>query len=163
MQLPTNTQSANSIALNKPTLSRGSKGNDVRELQRLLIHWGLGSYDIFIDGVFDEILEYSVKAYQCRVFLTEDGIVGSLTWQSLYTGAPVNMPELRRGHYGLATSKVQEVLQICGDYNGKIDGDFGWMTEQAVKAFQKRVGLVADGVVGNRTWHALSKVPREGC
>lgn len=163
MQAPINSQNVSQSIINKPTLRRGSQGNDVREVQRLLTHWGYGNTGTFVDGVFDEIMEFSVRAYQRRVFLKEDGIVGSVTWQALYTGAPVNMPELRRGSKGQPVMLVQEVLQICGDYTGKIDGDFGFRTEQAVKAFQKRSKLVADGIVGARTWHALSKVSREGC
>ena len=36
------------------------------------------------------------------------------------------------------------------------DGQFGELTEQVVKQFQERKGLTPDGVVGNRTWAALT-------
>lgn len=36
-----------------------------------------------------------------------------------------------------------------------VDGDFGRKTEQAVKQFQRRQVLQADGKVGARTWAAL--------
>ena len=160
MQTPINSQNVSQSIINKPTLRRGSQGNDVREVQRLLTHWGYGNTGTFVDGVFNEIMESRVKAYQRRVFLKEDGIVGSVTWQALYTGAPVNMPELRWGSKGQTVMVLQEVLQITRDYIGKIDGDFGSRTEQSVKTFQKRANLVDDGIVGSRTWHALSKVSR---
>ena len=35
------------------------------------------------------------------------------------------------------------------------DGKFGPLTEEAVKEFQKAHGLVADGIVGEKTWAAL--------
>ena len=46
-----------------------------------------------------------------------------------------------------------------GCHSARIDGIFGSITEESVKAFQKRRGLVPDGIVGSYTWLALSKVP----
>jgi peptidoglycan hydrolase-like protein with peptidoglycan-binding domain len=39
----------------------------------------------------------------------------------------------------------------------RVDGIFGRQTHEAVKAFQVRTGLVADGEVGPMTWAALIK------
>ncbi|MEP0903682.1 peptidoglycan-binding protein [Leptolyngbya subtilissima AS-A7] len=40
----------------------------------------------------------------------------------------------------------------------KVDGVFGLKSERAVKSFQSRSSLKADGVVGPKTWAVLSKV-----
>lgn len=143
--------------LNKPILKLGSQGEVVKELQTLLTKWG--AYNGAIDGIFGTKVQSAVIAYQHRVFLVEDGVVGSLTWQALYTGAPVNMPTLQQGSYGNSVVIVQRILSSTKDYLDAIDGDFGSRTKAAVIAFQKRIGIVADGIVSDRTWYYLSKVP----
>ncbi|MEG4533669.1 peptidoglycan-binding protein [Microcoleus sp. D2_18a_D3] len=148
---------AEASGIMKPTLKRGSTGQAVKELQQLLFHWGY--YFGAIDGIFGIYVENAVKGYQHRVFLAEDGIVGSLTWQALYSGAPVNMPTLMIGSSGNAVKIVQNVLKLNGYYFGFVDGYFGVMTKVATIQFQTMKGLPADGIVGPRTWHALSKLP----
>ncbi|MEO6862395.1 MAG: peptidoglycan-binding protein [Microcoleus sp.] len=144
-------------ALNKPTLQIGSTGQAVKELETLLAHWAY--YFGPIDGIFGIQVQNAVKGYQHRVFLIEDGIVGSLTWQALYSGAPVNMPILMNGSSGNAVKIVQNVLKLNGYYFGFIDGFFGTMTDVAVRHFQLSKGLPQDGIVGYNTWYALSKLP----
>ena len=140
----------------KPVLQLGSVGTAVLELQKLLTHRGI--YTGPIGGYFDRSVHDAVLKFQNSVFLKEDGIVGSLTWQALYTGAPVNMPLLRYGSKDEAVITLQWVLRLTGDYQAPIDGDFGVKTELAVRTFQKHNGLVVDGMVGKQTWYALSRV-----
>ena len=150
-------QAPTQTPLNKPVLRRGSQGKDVEELQQLLTHWK--TFNGPINGNFGPQTEKGVIDFQHRVFLVEDGIVGQLSWQALYTGAPVNMPVLQRGSQGEAVKTVQRVLQLTRDYSSTVDGDFGTFTEKAVKAFQKRSNLQDNGIVEADTWYALSKVP----
>lgn len=151
------TQLTPNAQLNKPLLQQGDKGEAVKELQKLLTN--LGTYTGSIDGIFGSVVKKAVIAFQHRVFLVEDGIVGSLTWQALYAGGPVNMPILSQGSLGKTVLTLQGLLKTTKDYNGAIDGEFGFQTKTAVQAFQKYSGLVPDGIVGDRTWYALSKVP----
>jgi peptidoglycan hydrolase-like protein with peptidoglycan-binding domain len=151
------TQANAQAQINKPLLQLGARGEAVRELQVLLTN--LTVYIGTIDGIFGRDVKSAVIAYQHRVFLVEDGIVGPLTWQALYAGGPVNMPILQQGSKGKTVLTLQRLLNITKDYLGAIDGDFGSGTKAAVQAFQKRSGLVADGIVGDRTWNALSKIP----
>lgn len=145
--------------LNKPVLQAGIKGQSeaVLELQKLLKHWGI--YAGSLDGSFDLELENAVKNFQHRVFLEEDGIVRSFTWEALYTGAPVNMPVLKQGSQGKTVVLLQRVLHNSGDFGSVINTNFGPRTDAAVRSFQKRSGLVVDGIVGSKTWFSLSKVP----
>lgn len=50
---------------------------------------------------------------------------------------------------------VQQKLKRWGYYNGAVDGIYGAKTKAAVKAFQRKNGLTADGIVGKKTAAAL--------
>ncbi|MGI0489837.1 peptidoglycan-binding domain-containing protein [Pantanalinema rosaneae CENA516] len=139
----------------KPILQVGATGQEVVELQKLLAHWQI--YSAALTGVFDRSLETAVKRFQGQVFLKETGIVDRRTWQALYQGSPIDMPVLQRGGSGEAVKLLQQSLTVTKDYFGAIDGSFGQKTEQAVRSFQRRQGLIADGIVSPCTWRALGK------
>ena len=67
----------------------------------------------------------------------------------------------RRGSQGEMVRTIQERLAALELYNGAIDGIFGPATTNAVIEFQKRKGLVPDGIVGNMTLEALGIVSSE--
>lgn len=69
------------------------------------------------------------------------------------------MPLLRRGDVGVAVRILQLLLLNGGNAVG-VDGVFGDRTEYAVKGFQTREKLLADGIVGRKTWYALSQLPK---
>ncbi|BDZ71493.1 peptidoglycan-binding protein [Methanobacterium petrolearium] len=56
---------------------------------------------------------------------------------------------LEIGMKGENVTDLQKWLKNQGFYTGKIDGQFGNYTEQAVKDFQCYVGIKEDGIVGN--------------
>ncbi len=64
-------------------------------------------------------------------------------------------PTLYWGSSGPDVSNVQSRLRDWGYYSGPVDGVFGNDTAAAVRDFQSRNGLGADGVVGPSTWAAL--------
>lgn len=72
-----------------------------------------------------------------------------------------NTPTLRRGSQGEAVEELQALLNAKYGYDLEVDGNFGNATEAAVKDFQKKHGLTADGVVGKKTWAALGVMPTE--
>jgi len=55
---------------------------------------------------------------------------------------------------------VQVALQARGLYWGTIDGYYGPGTQQAVVRFQRRRGLIADGIAGRRTRRSLGRYGR---
>ncbi|MED3179651.1 peptidoglycan-binding domain-containing protein [Bacillus thuringiensis] len=68
-----------------------------------------------------------------------------------------NRPTLRIGSTGYWVQELQEFLLNIGYYPGRIDGQFGRVIEQAVKVYQRDRGLLADGMVGPKTWCQLEK------
>ena len=69
----------------------------------------------------------------------------------------VTYPTLRKGSKGELVTQLQDLLSKDGA-DLKIDGIFGPITLSAVKAFQKKHGLVVDGIVGPKTWAELIKI-----
>ncbi|WP_170154373.1 peptidoglycan-binding domain-containing protein [Protaetiibacter intestinalis] len=65
--------------------------------------------------------------------------------------APGPVPAYRSLAVGTAGSDVAQLQQLLtgmGFYHGVADGSFGWSTRQAVRAWQKSIGVAGDGVVG---------------
>ena len=69
--------------------------------------------------------------------------------------AAIETAVLRQGSTGGEVKEVQRRLKQWGYYTGSVDGVFGAATKKAVIAFQKKNGLVADGIVGKSTYERL--------
>lgn len=68
------------IPMTKPTLRKGDRGDEVRQLQTMLDRCG---YVIDIDGAYGARTEAAVKGFQRGAGLTVDGICGPKTWAAL--------------------------------------------------------------------------------
>jgi murein DD-endopeptidase MepM/ murein hydrolase activator NlpD len=66
-------------------------------------------------------------------------------------GVTKALPILKKGSKGVAVKHLQTLLHITAD------GDYGPKTLAAVKTYQAKNGLAADGVVGPATWDKLGK------
>lgn len=71
---------------------------------------------------------------------------------------PAANPTLRKGDKGAEVKRMQGLLieRGCRLPTYGPDGSFGEETDAAVRAFQTARGLAVDGVVGPKTWAALS-------
>ena len=73
----------------------------------------------------------------------------------------VNADLYKRGASGATVTEIQKRLKAWGYYNGAVDGVYGSRTEAAVRYFQRKNGLAADGQVGDATLAALG-IPASG-
>lgn len=140
-------------------LRQGSKGSAVAELQQLL--QSKGFYSGKIDSDFGAGTTNSVLKFQKANGLVPDGIVGSSSWVKLRAGIPTSsqgLPTLLPGSKGAAVSQAQQLLKDKGYYQGRIDGDFGAGTRDAIAAFQRANGLTIDSKVGEQTWKKLQVI-----
>lgn len=64
---------------------------------------------------------------------------------------------LRHGSRGPRVKTIQKALRRRGFHSVKINSYFGDATRSAVRRFQKAHHLHADGVVGPKTWRALTR------
>ncbi|MCL2487763.1 MAG: peptidoglycan-binding protein [Oscillospiraceae bacterium] len=67
----------------RPTLRRGSKGQDVRDMQKLLVDRGYPLPKHGVDGLFGPETESAVKSFQRSNKLSVDGVCGPKTWAAL--------------------------------------------------------------------------------
>lgn len=72
---------AQEYVLQTAILKQGSKGGEVREVQRRLKNWGY--YNGPVDGVFGKGTKDAVIAFQKKNGIKADGIVGKATYQAL--------------------------------------------------------------------------------
>ena len=135
------------MALTWPLEQEGSTGEDVRTVQYLVTAQG---HPTGVDGDFGPLTKAAVQAFQSSRGLGADGIVGPQTWPQLII-------EVQQGSTGDAVRAAQSQIHSRGDGANQItiDGVFGPVTDNAVRAFQALLGLSVDGIVGPQTWNHL--------
>ena len=133
-------------------LQLGSESSAVTRLQQKLE--ALGYYDGEITGHFGEKTEAAVKAYQTKAGLYADGIAGPATQAKLF-GTTTSSSSSAASKVNLTSEeirKLQEDLKALGFYeSGSVTGNYGTLTEEAVRQFQRKYGLDADGIAGTKT------------
>lgn len=67
------------------------------------------------------------------------------------------LPDLEIGSRGLAVLLAQTALKCKNYYKGKLDGDFGQKTYEAVREFRKDNYLSGDTVIDTETYKYLFK------
>lgn len=80
---PTPSKKGYSGTFPKPTLKKGSKGKEVKNLQRFL-NWYNPNNKLSVDGVFGDYTRNAVKRFQKAEGLVVDGIVGIKTVNKMH-------------------------------------------------------------------------------
>lgn len=149
-------------------LMKGSSGDAVLALQQALVELGFLSGQT--DGVFGEGTHNAVVAFQEKNSYPATGVVDANLQAFLYSGkpknakgtktevktlAPIEGVSIRLNDQGQLVTKVQIRLTELGYYTGDISGKYTTATRNAVKTFQKKHGITADGVCGADTQEKL--------
>jgi N-acetylmuramoyl-L-alanine amidase len=155
------------------TYRRGDEGPAIAEIRTKLTAVGL-----LVDGpstrwpalgpvtaVFDEATDRAVREFQQQRGLRVDGIVGAHTYHALdearwHLGDRILFYVPARLLAGDDVAALQQRLLDMGFDCGRVDGLFGVETDEALRDFQRNVGLVADGTCGPATFKALNQLSR---
>ena len=138
------------------TLSSGSRGEDVRALQSRLNALGFNSGSP--DGVFGGGTRRAVMYFQEAIGEDQDGVATPELQRSLFAAAAPSYDRyvsLYRGTSGVRVENLQDRLRELGYTVAPADGTFGDRLMTAVKRFQRRAKLTADGIAGPATLQAL--------
>ncbi|NLK98298.1 spore cortex-lytic enzyme [Defluviitalea saccharophila] len=75
----------------------------------------------------------------------------------IYTVTPKSIETVSYtwGSEGETVKQIQQKLKQWGYLKGNVDGKYGYQTWEAVKAFQAKNGLKADGIAGEQTLEKL--------
>jgi N-acetylmuramoyl-L-alanine amidase len=144
----------------------GDQGPAVRSIRALLQATGdLAPASGELSDVYDEQVAQAVRAFQQRRGLIVDGVLGPHTHIAL-DGAHWKLGDRILSHIpghmvqGDDVAELQERLLSLGFTPDRVDGIFGPNTEQAVRRFQRGVGLAGDGRVGPETLRAFADLTR---
>lgn len=155
----------------------------VEEIQNILKYAGFKPGPV--DGRMGARTRTAIRKFQKSRGLKVTGMIDSITWSALNKKqeskkpipgmiSKIHLPSIEVkdddnksdiqdeiiGHRLKSKDrieKIQQALKNAGFYKGDIDGKIGLKTKSAIKAFQKSKGLIADGVVGQKTWNELYK------
>jgi murein DD-endopeptidase MepM/ murein hydrolase activator NlpD len=142
------------IALALPSQAPAGRAN-VAALQSALT--SLHLYRGFVDGVRGPLTRTAVVRFQRRRGLLVDGIAGPQTRRALGgRGRPsLGSRAMRVGDQGWDVAALQFLLLRRGYGPGRVDGEFGPLTQAAVLRAQRAAGIGADAIAGAQTIRAL--------
>lgn len=150
------------------SIGKGSKGDAVKEIQRLLIAAGYDLSPWNDDGDFGNKTATAVMEFQKSRNLAPTGEVDEKTLADLRknkpaendtgkseTGSAVSLSEIQNGSSGVDVVLLQAALNKKGYLCGTADGEAGPKTIAALNRFKQENGMNADGKTDAKTWKVL--------
>ncbi len=135
-------------------LSYGEKSDVVLACQERLKE--LGYLTTTPDGAYGQDTVVAVKQFQARNDQVVDGYLGPST-RMVLNSSEARPNGLMLGERGDSVTRIQQLLSKYGYLSSaNVTGYYGEVTENAVKNFQNRNGLTADGLVGVQTMAKLT-------
>lgn len=149
-------------------LQKGDEGNNVKALQEALIE--LGYLNGAADGKFGKGTEEAVIAFQQKNDYPATGIMDANIQAYLYTAqvknaggektgvktlSPVEGVSMKKGNKGSAVTALQNRLIELGFLKGTATGVYDTNTIGAVRSFQRKNGILANGTADAKTQKAL--------
>ena len=136
----------------------GDTGAAVEDVQQRLATIGMLEQDQ-VDGVFGDTTAAAIREFRMRNGLGDGDTIDDKVWATLVDASYhfgdrtlyLRMPYFH-GHDVL---ELQQALGALGFPTGHEDGIFGAFTEEAVRKFQRNMGLPSDGIVGAYTFEAI--------
>jgi N-acetylmuramoyl-L-alanine amidase len=145
------------------TIGPADRGDDVRDVQRRLLELGF-HVDSAEVGEYGTSTEAAVRGFQQERGLLVDGVVGPQTWRELVEAGYALGDRVLYLHHpqyrGDDVRTLQRRLNLLGFDPGREDGILGEQTAQAVREFQRNVGLRPDGIAASTTLQALDRLIR---
>lgn len=163
------------------TLREGSSGTAVRALQyylRLLSAYYNDIPSVTVDGIFGAATRTAVIAWQNHAGLTADGVVGPVTWKSIYTAAtqaassgpvatlaalPAPAAVLGPGDSGEEVLILSRLMAFLSQWLPdlppvNVTDQYDLALEDCVKAAQRLFGLPITGTVSETDWNTFAAV-----
>jgi peptidoglycan hydrolase-like protein with peptidoglycan-binding domain len=166
---PAGTQRSDAFAETLPQVRPGNSGTAVLGLQLALRDQG---YPLRGTGYYGPLTLGSVKSFQRKHGITTSGIVGSKTWHALVGSLPTTMTgnggvqEPTRGlqpgsnDQDLRNELTFRLSRIFPYDQGNLptSSSYDEKWQALARDFQRRNGINPSGVIGPKTWHALTQV-----
>ncbi|WGT48214.1 L,D-transpeptidase family protein [Tessaracoccus lacteus] len=168
--IPDATETPTPTPTSAALLQEGDDSDEVRELQHRLLQ--LQWYEGDITSTFDEKTRLAVEGFQTKRGFNATGEVDQETWDKLVdmTRQPTDdeMHNILRagpalfskGDSGDEVKEIQARLKQIAWFSGDITGNYGDVTVEAVKGFQRKREIPVTGEVDQRTLDRLDAMTR---